>query len=101
MIDWTTHKNVKPYDSHPTQAGDYAEEDMAGVLNSDVFVLFTSAEAGSGVSAELGGAIAGKLLTGKPKIYVVGENLHTNAFFFHPAIDARVNNFEKLLETLT
>ena len=98
--DWTKHKNVKPYYDHPEETGDYAAEDMTGVLESDVFILFTSTEPGSGVSAELGGAIACNQLSGKPKIYVVGDNLHTNAFFFHPAICNRLNNLAEVLKEL-
>ncbi len=98
--DWTKHKNVKPYDEHPVQAGEYATEDMSGVMASDVFILFTSAEPGSGVSAELGGAIACNTLTGKPRIYVVGPYAHTNAFFFHPAVYARVDRFDEIIAEL-
>jgi hypothetical protein len=97
--DWTVHKNVKPYDENPDITGDYSQEDADGVLAADVFLLLTSPEPGSGVSAELGAAIASRQLTGKPLIYVAGEHLATNAFFYHPLVE-RFNNLDDALAKL-
>lgn len=85
--DWTLHKNVKPYDQNIEIVREYAIEDAEGVKAADVLLLLTSPESGSGVSTELGIAIASKELTGYPKIYVIGEYAATNAFFFHPAVE--------------
>jgi hypothetical protein len=97
--DWTTHKNVKPYDKNPEIAGVYSKEDAEGVLTADVFLLLTSPEPGAGVSAELGVAIASRQLTGKPMIYVAGGHLETNAFFYHPAVE-RFGNVEDAIAKL-
>lgn len=85
--DWTYHKNIKPYDKHPKFAKDYAEEDMDGVKNCDIFILLTSEETGSGNAGELGAAILSFLLRGKPKIYVVGSHMGKNFFYFHPTVN--------------
>jgi hypothetical protein len=97
--DWTAHKNVKPYDQNTAIAGEYSAEDAGGVMAADVFLLLTSAEAGAGVSAELGVAIASKQLTGKPRICVAGEHMATNAFFYHPLVE-RFATVEQALATL-
>ena len=89
IADWTKHKNVKPYTEHPAEAGLYAEEDLRGAMDCDIFILLTSERAGGGVSAELGAALATHRLKGSPKIYVVGQHLDPNAFYFHPAINRR------------
>jgi hypothetical protein len=98
--DWTLHKNVKPYDQNPELAGAYAKEDADGAKTADIFILLNSPEAGAGVSAELGVAIAYQELTGKPAIYVAGEHMATNAFFFHPAVK-RFATIDEALNSLT
>jgi nucleoside 2-deoxyribosyltransferase len=97
--DWTVHENVKPYNKHPERASAYSKEDADGVMMADIFLLITSPEAGSGVSAELGVAIASKELTGKPQIYVAGEHMATNSFFYHPTV-TRFANLEDALAAL-
>lgn len=94
--DWTLHKNVKPYDQNPKIVREYAIEDAEGVKAADVLLLLTSPESGSGVSTELGIAIASNEMAGHPKIYVIGEYASTNAFFFHPAIE----RFDTLAEAI-
>lgn len=98
--DWTKHANVKPYNEHPQEAGAYAEEDLRGTIESDVFIYFTSPEVGAGLSAELGAALASFAQTGKPQIYVVGDYATTNAFHYHPAVQ-RVQNIEAVLAKLS
>jgi hypothetical protein len=100
IADWTKHKNVKPYSEHPGEASLYAEEDLRGAMDCDVFILLTSERAGGGVSAELGAALAAnRLRNGAPKIYVVGQHLDPNAFYFHPAVERR-NTIAQVLAEL-
>ena len=94
--DWTKHKNVKPYNEHPDDAGAYAIEDLEGVLNADVFIYITSPEVGAGLSAELGAALASHARTGSPKIFVVGDYAATNAFNYHPLV-TRVADIDETL----
>ena len=98
--DWTQHSNVKPYNEHPKEAGEYAVEDLQGTIESDVFIYFTSPEVGAGLSAELGAALASHVRTGAPQIYVVGDYAATNAFHYHPAIK-RVETIEAVLGELS
>ncbi|HSX31128.1 MAG TPA: hypothetical protein VLE99_04380 [Candidatus Saccharimonadales bacterium] len=97
--DWTQHRNVKPYNEHPIEAGAYAAEDLEGVLACDIFIYFTNPEVGAGLSAELGAALASHQLTGKPVIHVVGEHIATNTFYYHPAVK-RAARIEAVLAEL-
>jgi hypothetical protein len=96
--DWTKHKSVKPYTQNQAEAGAYAVEDLHGAMDCDVFILLTSEQAGGGVSAELGAALAHNRLKGKPIIYVVGQFLDQNAFYFHPAVERRSTVAQVLAE---
>ncbi len=54
-VDWTLHKDVRPYGEHPAEARAYSNEDMQGVLDSDVFALLTDGGTdGKGMHVELG-----------------------------------------------
>ena len=90
--DWTTHIPIKPikiFDKKITDlAKDYAVKDMKGVEDCDVFILIT-AKTGSGMYVELGAALLSNMMTGKPKIFVVGEHLEDNIFYFHPSVNLR------------
>jgi hypothetical protein len=97
--DWTLHVNAKPYDQNRDLAGTYALEDAEGVKAADIMLLLSSPEAGTGVSTELGIAIASKELTGHPKIYLIGEYLVANAFYFHPAVE-QFDTIEEAIERI-
>ncbi|MEO6761009.1 MAG: hypothetical protein ABI220_01370 [Candidatus Saccharimonadales bacterium] len=97
--DWTKHQNVKPYNEHPDEAGTYSKEDLDGVIKSDVFIYLSSPEVGAGLSTELGAALASFIQIGKPKIYVVGKFVSTNAFHYHPAV-IRVTDIRSALKLL-
>lgn len=97
--DWTTHKNIKPYQANLKLANDYAAVDMQGVKAADIFVLLTNSEIGAGSAGELGAAIALNLIMGKPKVFVVGEHLANNLFYYHPIV-TRLNYLAELLELL-
>lgn len=97
--DWTWHKNIKPYDQNPETAKDYSIEDMNGVIDCDVFILVTSESPGTGSAGEFGAAILSNLKLGKPKIYVVGQYIGNNFFYFHPAV-VRKNTIDDVLKEL-
>lgn len=99
--DWTWHTKFNPYSKHVQEVKSYATEDIEGIKNCDVFILLTSKEAGAGSSTELGAALSLTLQTDKPKIYVIGEYIDENMFFFHPAVKIRKNVNEVLKEIKT
>lgn len=86
VFDWTDHKDIQPYDKNAEYAKIYAKDDLNGVKKCDVFILLTSHEPGAGSSTELGAAIMSHLLTGNPKIYVVGKYINNNFCYFHPNV---------------
>lgn len=96
--DWTTHKPIKPYADNPDIARQYAIEDINGVLEADIFVLLIG-PCSTGVYTELGAAIHSQTSTGKPLIYVVGENPGASMFFFHPSVEY-LKTKDELIEKL-
>ena len=94
--DWTTHQNIKPYVENQTAAAEYAREDLQGVIDCDVFILHTDREIGCGSSGEFGGALILNQTKGSPLVYVIGEHITDEMFYFHPAVKRR----EALAEVL-
>jgi hypothetical protein len=94
--DWTDHVPSKPYSKNHTLASDHAIVDANGVLECDVFILLSAKEKGAGYSTELGLALAANLIRNTPAIYVLGEHLDGNMFYFHPNVK-RVNTLDELL----
>lgn len=73
--------------ANPDEAGRRADNDIRGVMSSDVYVLCSDNEKiGKGMYVELGGALALHLEVGKPKLYIVGKMNHSSIFYFHPSI---------------
>jgi hypothetical protein len=86
--DWTLHTPIQPYEENTDVAKAYSLEDMKGVRDCDVFVIFT--EDGQfntcGRHSELGAAIMLNTMTGKPDIYCIGKSRNASNFYFHPAV---------------
>ena|ERR1035437_882740 len=89
--DWTSHVNPAPYDENRKMCEEYSIKDLNGVLNCEVFILVTNENVGAGSSTELGVAIAFNMSFKKPEIYVVGEHINNNTFYFHPSVNIRKN----------
>jgi len=98
ISDWTSHKSIKPYEQNSEMAQQYAIEDVDGTRNTDLFILISD-EAGTGMYVELGAAIASNLMSGKPKIYVIGNQLDRSMFYFHPTVNRR-NTIEDVLKEI-
>lgn len=96
--DWTKHKSIKPYDSHPDLSEEYAIADINGARKSDLFIIISD-ENGTGMHTELGSAIDHNLEFEKPLIYVIGKHLSRSPFFFHPSIHRR-ETIEEVIEEL-
>lgn len=98
ILDWTGHKNTKPYEENKSLAKEYSLEDAQMVKDCDIFILLTSEFPGSGSTTEFGMALFSYELFKKPNIYVVGKNIN-NIFFFHPGVKM-VKTSEELLKIL-
>lgn len=101
--DWTLHKPIKPYEQNEELAAKYANEDIEGVKNCDVFIILSDEGGSTGMYVELGAAILSNLKCGKPKIYVIGDKLRS-MFYFHPVVNRRKNInevFEEIEKTRT
>lgn len=96
LFDWTTRGNLKPYTKNSSQSSQFAKDAMDAISTSDVFICITHPEVAGGSSAELGAAIQSHILTGTPRIYMVGEYNTDVVFYFHPAIQ-KVKSIEDVL----
>jgi nucleoside 2-deoxyribosyltransferase len=91
IVDWTTHDPVGRHGERPDLSRAYAEEDLRGVVEADVFILLTSATVGTGTHTELGVAIREFQATGKPLVYVIGDHTSRSVMYFHPAVERRAD----------
>lgn len=83
--DWTDQPNVKPYEEHAEEVAEFMQLAATSVQHCDIFVLLSD-EAGTAMYTELGIALATHELRGVPQVFVIGEHLSRNPFFFHPAV---------------
>jgi hypothetical protein len=86
VLDWTTNKNTKPYLDHPDLVKRYSISDLNHVRECDIFVMLLNEVPGTGQTTELGAAILANSFRKKKKIYIVGEYLDKNMFYFHPSV---------------
>jgi nucleoside 2-deoxyribosyltransferase len=84
IVDWTQHKNITNYSREKYRAAEYADEDLKGAMECDVFVLISNKDS-RGSHLELGAALA----SGKPDIYVIGELREDSLFYFHQDVERR------------
>lgn len=85
------------------ETGKRARLDIQGVVDADAYVICTdnsSSEAGKGMYAELGAALALNVTQGKPKVYLLGAMNHMSVFYFHPSVE-RLGSTDELLEKLS
>jgi len=87
---WTDLPMIKPYSENQDKAGEYATNQIGGIIACDVFVLFAHQD-GTGVFSEFGAALALAQLHGKPTIYAIGDEATKAAamFHYHPLIQWR------------
>lgn len=69
---------------------------IAAIKECDAFIYITNPEIGSGSSTEFGAALLRNALHNIPRMYVVGEHLDKNFFFYHPAVTIK-NTIEEVL----
>jgi hypothetical protein len=87
--DWTRHEDKRPFEKNKVVAARYAEEDIGGVRDCDVFIALCDDSAGStGMHTEIGAAISSMIDRKRPRIYVVGKDFDA-MFYFHPLIRRR------------
>ena len=96
--DWTERAFEREYDKFE-QSGEFSERELEAILASDILIHLSDG-GGKGKYVDLGIALAGKKLQGKPSIiYVVGENTNESQFYLHPYVKRR-KTIEGVLEDL-
>ena len=97
--NWTKHKQIKPYEKNQVLANKYSSNELSGLQNCDVFILFSEREGGTGMHIEFGVALILNKLFNKPKIYVVGHANNRSTFYFQETVK-RVDTLEDVLKEL-
>lgn len=85
-LDWTTNKNTKPYLGHPDLVKRYSISDLNHVKECDIFVILLNEVPGTGQTTEFGAALLSNSVHKKRRIYIVGEYIDKNMFYFHPTV---------------
>jgi len=93
--DWTQHKPIKPYSQNQELAGQYSDNELSGILDSDVFICLTH-EAGTTLLMEFGSALILNRKTGKPIVYAVGNSNERSPWFFNSRVKRR-NSIDEVL----
>ena len=96
--DWTTHKNVKPYVENKDMAKSYATNEIEGIAKSDIFIHFAE-DRGHTLHMECGAAMMSQKITGKPKVFVVGEWNASSPWYFTELVE-RVGTVEDVVEKI-
>ena len=98
-VDWTLHDGVslEERDEKADVVCKYAEKDVNGVIERDVFVILTEPLGGRTQYAELGVAIMFNLTFGKPQIYAVGEEVNQVTFYYHLTVK-RLESIDEVLD---
>lgn len=83
---WPDRAYSRSYEENSDQSREYSEEEVNDILGSDVLIHLSDMQGGKGKYVDLGVALAGNTLQGKPSIYVLGENANESQYYFHPKI---------------
>jgi len=96
---WTDLPMIKPYAENQNKAGEYAVNQIGGIIESDVCIVFAHHD-GTGVFTEFGAALSLAQLHGKPAIYAIGDDSTQAAamFHYHPLVQWRASLDEVLAE---
>jgi hypothetical protein len=96
--NWTTHKRITPYSKNQELAREYSENELSGILGSDIFICLTH-EAGTTSLMEFGVALILNMKTGKPLVYAVGTSIERSPWFFNSRV-LRRNSVEEVIEEI-
>lgn len=99
-VDWTTHEGTTPEerDEKAELMEEYLMEDLRGIGEADVFVLLSGGPPGKGRFIEFGVALHSLIMTGAPRIFVVGDHTNESIFYYHPSVQRRGSIDEILRE---
>lgn len=97
--DWTLHQDIRPFKDNADLAEYYAIRDLDGVRNADVFIFLINQALSTGCATELGAALMLNLTFGKPDIFLIGNDLQNNLFYYHPNV-MKCADIEDLLAKL-
>lgn len=81
-LRWTDFPIIKPYAQNGEIAGLYATQQIQGLIDADIFILFAH-EDGTGVFTEFGAALALAQLNEKLQIFAIGDEIIKSKAMFH------------------
>lgn len=95
--DWTDHEDVRPFSKNAKKAQEYANDDLGGVVACDVFIAICDDLKNSiGTPSELAAAIALNIANGKPRVFIVGEDVDGILFAHHRNVEKASSVLEVL-----
>jgi len=86
--DWTKHKPIKPYLQNSKIAAQYSDNELKGIIESDVFIYMTD-EKGTTLPMEFGAALALLKTKNRPLVYAVGKFNDKSPWFFNKLVNRR------------
>ncbi|MBN1312648.1 MAG: hypothetical protein JXB30_14625 [Anaerolineae bacterium] len=100
-MDWTAFPGVPSSErnARPDEVTAIAVRDLNGIVEAEVFILLADVPEGRAKYAELGAAIMSAVQTGKPRVYVLGDEPTHSVFFFHPTVK-RVTSLDDVLNDI-
>ncbi|MBT3836530.1 hypothetical protein HOD05_00880 [Candidatus Woesearchaeota archaeon] len=97
--DWTVRAYARGYGGENAQMSDeLSEEEIHAILESDLFIHLSDM-GGKGKYIDLGIALAGHKLQGKPDIYILGKDANESQFYFNRSVKGRIQT-EDVVECL-
>lgn len=96
--DWTIRAFERDYDKFEKSA-EFSERETNAILDSDVLIHFSDG-GGRRKHTDLGIALAGNILQGRPSIiYVLGKSTNESQYYFHPSVHRR-RTIEEVLDEI-
>ena|SRR3989344_2389940 len=96
--NWTMHKPIKPYSQNQEMAQEYSDNELFGILDSDIFICLTH-EAGTTLLMEFGAALILNRKTEKPLVYAVGKSNERSPWFFNSRVQRR-DSIDEVIEEI-
>ena len=97
--DWTTHDPIKPYAQNAQLAAQYAQNELEGIADSDVFI-YLSDQRGTTLPMEFGAALMRAKTHADVLVYAVGEFNDKSPWFFNELV-VRKDSVDEVIEELS
>ncbi|MDO9150507.1 MAG: hypothetical protein Q7U33_03930 [Methylotenera sp.] len=94
IYDWTVNPSVRPYALNRNLVNKHTHENIDAITSSDCFILVTDSRSRSAF-VEFGVAINSAIMTGTPKIFVIGDDI--SMYIYHSTV-SYVSNLNEVIK---